>query len=364
MRRPPPAADTTSPDDASLVDDVRQRIADLLDGGTYPPGTRLPPERTLAEQFGVNRLTVNKALLRFVDAGRLRRRVGSGTWVCEPDARVELRVVDVFLPANERMDEGASAILGRPGVFEGVHDYFRNRPVRLAVSFFRDDAELAERLTRHAGEDGVAQIIWYRPSPQARAAIRSLRERHRTFCLVDTRDPEEDCNVVATDNFQGGLLAATTLAEAGRRRLAYLTQPAQQDSLHERLAGMRSGADRAAASLAVHEISQPADVLRALAAMRDAGLPDGVAVSNDWIALELLGHLRTAGIAVPQDLSLLGFDDIEQGRWSSPALSTIAQDFYGIGFRAADVVDRGWGATDAASRSQFLGPKLVRRGTL
>lgn len=364
MRRPPADSAATRPDDPSLVDEVRQRIAELLDGGTYPPGTRLPPERTLAEQFGVNRLTVNKALLRFVDAGRLRRRVGSGTWVCEPGLASELRVVDVFLPANERMDEGASAILGRPGVVEGVHDYFRSRPVRVAVSFFRDDAELAERLARTADEDDAARIIWYRPSPQARAAVRILRERRRTFCLIDTRDPEEDTALVASDNFQGGLLAASTLAEAGRRRLAYLTQPPRLESLRERLAGVRCAADRAAVSLAVHEVADPAAIPAALAALRAAGLPDGIAASNDWIALGLLRALQAGGVQVPQEVALLGFDDIEEGRWSAPALSTIAQDFYGIGFRAADVVDRGWNAPEANGRAQFLGPKLVRRATL
>jgi GntR family transcriptional regulator, arabinose operon transcriptional repressor len=364
MRRPPEASSTTSPDDPSLVDDVRKRIAELLDGGTYPPGTRLPPERTLAEQFGVNRLTVNKALLRFVDAGRLRRRVGSGTWVCEPQHNADLSVVDVYLPANERMDEGASAILGRPGVVEGVHDYFRNRPVRMAVSFFRDDAELVDRIERTADEAGAAQIIWYRPSPQSRAMIRGLRERGRTFCLIDTRDPEEDTHVVATDNFQGGLLATSTLGEAGRRRLAYLTMPTQQESLRERLAGARSGADRASARLTVHEIASAAEVPGLLDGWAASGMPDGIAASNDWIALDVLRGLRERGVVVPQDLSLIGYDDIEPGRWGAPALSTIAQDFYGIGFRAADVVDRCWRDAGGSCRAQYLGPKLVRRGTL
>lgn len=360
-RTHPPAPRPEATADPSLVESVRARIGELLDSGAFPPGSRLPPERALAERFDVNRLTVNKAIARYVDAGRLHRRVGSGTWVQEPPRSAALEVVDVHLPANERMDEGASAILGRPGVVEGVHDYFRNRPVRVAVSFFRGPAELAARLAQTAAHPGSAQLVWYSPDPTLREAVRALLGQGRALCLVDDGEPDLPASVVASDNFQGGLIAAEALLQAGRRRLAYFTKPPAQESLRERLAGFRSGAGRGGGEAAVAEIDAPAAVAGALERL---GAVDGIAASNDWIALEALAWLKRAGRAVPRDVSLVGYDDIEPGRYCAPALTTVAQDFYGIGFRAADVIDRAWGRADAAARAQLLGPKLIRRGSL
>lgn len=359
--RQPPAADLQDAADPSLVEQVHARIAGLLDSGAFPAGTRLPPERTLAAEFKVNRLTVNKALARFVDNGRLNRRVGSGTWVCEPTRESELQIVDIHLPANERMDEGASAILGRPGVVEGVHDYFRNRAVRIAVSFFRGGEDLLARLARTADHPGSAQLVWYRPDPALREALRALHARGRIVCLIDNGDAALPTPVVATDNFQGGLIAAEALLQAGRRRLAYVTLTVDQESLRERLAGFRCGAERGGATLAVHEVAGEGETTRLLA---QGALPDGLAASNDWIALEAMRWLRGAGHAVPRDVAIVGYDDIEPGRYCEPALTTVAQDFYGIGFRAADVVDRSWNRPEASGRSQFLGPKLIRRGSL
>lgn len=358
----------TTTDDSSLVDQVGSRIEELLRSGAHPPGSRLPPERTLAERFAVNRLTVNKALARFVDAGRLTRRVGSGTWVTDapPPCAPGLTLVDILLPYNERIGEGASAMLGRPGVMEGVHDFFRDHrdpPVRMAVGYFRSDQELATRLDQVAGEPDTAQIIWWRPGPLALAALRRLKARKPAFCLIDCREPGEDTHLVASDNFQGGLTAAGVLTAGGRRRLAWLTQPTAQESLSERAEGFRRGALRADASLVERVVEDAAAIPAIVDGLLAGERPDGLAASNDWIALAALAALQRRGVAVPGEIAVVGYDDIEQARYSTPALTTVAQDFAAIGFRAAEVVSRAWREPASPRRAQLLSPVLVRRAS-
>lgn len=350
--------------DASLVEAVRDRIAAMLAGGEFPPGTRLPPERALAERFAVNRLTVNKALGRFVDAGQLSRKVGSGTWVLSAPPAKGLALVDVLLPHNERIGEGASAMLGRPGVTEGVHDYFRDRTVRMAIAYYRTPEELAQRIRRLAEEPTAAQIIWHRPDPAVRTALQELKARRRAFCLIDNRDPGEDTHVVASDNFQGGLAAAEALVTAGRSRLTYLGLPSHEESLAERLQGLRSGAVRGRATLDERVVRDRDEAVREIGRMLDAGQSDGLACSNDWIAIAALAELKRRGVTVPRDLSVIGYDDIEDGRFAEPALSTVAQDFAAIGYRAAEVVDRAWHTPSPSFRAQFISPRLVRRASI
>lgn len=347
----------------SLVDAVRERIATMLASGEFPPGARLPPERALAERFAVNRLTVNKALGRFVDAGRLARRVGSGTWVIAAPPALPLALVDVLLPHNDRIGEGASAMLGRPGVTEGVHDYFRDRAVRMAIAYYRTPDELAARILHLAEEPQAAQIIWHRSAPVVRDAIRQLKARKRAFCLIDSRDPGEDTHVVATDNFQGGLAAVETLIEAGRSRIVYLSMPQGEESLIERAKGLRCGAVRGRATLDERIVSDRDEVVREIGRILDGKCADAFACSNDSIALVALTELRRRGVKIPSDLAVVGYDDIEEGRFADPPLTTIAQDFAAIGFRAAEVVDRAW-HEPSSYRAQFISPRLIRRASV
>ena len=66
-----------------LFQSVAQQIADLIDQGAFPPGTRLPGERELAERLGVSRVTIREAEIALQAIGRLEIKTGSGVYVCE-----------------------------------------------------------------------------------------------------------------------------------------------------------------------------------------------------------------------------------------------------------------------------------------
>ncbi len=72
---------TPSKDRLPLVEQCTQRLRRAVLDGTYPPETRLPSERTLSEQLGLNRVTVRSAMTHLVAGGLLEARVGSGYWV-------------------------------------------------------------------------------------------------------------------------------------------------------------------------------------------------------------------------------------------------------------------------------------------
>jgi len=72
--------------DRRLYQKVAKQILEMIDSGTYPPGTRLPGERELAEQFGVSRVVIREAEISLEALGRVDIRVGSGVYVCSPDA--------------------------------------------------------------------------------------------------------------------------------------------------------------------------------------------------------------------------------------------------------------------------------------
>ncbi|GAB4539343.1 MAG: LacI family DNA-binding transcriptional regulator [Anaerolineae bacterium] len=135
---------------------------------------------------------------------------------------------------------------------------------------------------------------------------------------------------VSVDNVHGGQLATQHLIELGHRRIAYVTAPADHSSDRDRLAGYRRalseaglepdpaliipGNGRADGGEAAFEILKGLDQL-----------PSAVFCYNDMTAIGLMTAARQAGIAVPRDIAVVGFDDIPFARYCFPPLTTIAQ---------------------------------------
>ncbi|MFI6502894.1 LacI family DNA-binding transcriptional regulator [Nonomuraea typhae] len=136
---------------------------------------------------------------------------------------------------------------------------------------------------------------------------------------------------IAVDNVTAAHLATTHLIGLGRRRIAAIgaQRAARAATAEQRLRGFRQALSDA--GMAEHAVAGVSDYHRADGAEAMAGLlthnpPDAVFCFNDTLALGALRTLLSRGLRVPQDVALIGFDDIEDGRFSTPTLTTIAPD--------------------------------------
>ena len=139
---------------------------------------------------------------------------------------------------------------------------------------------------------------------------------------------------VAIDNVAASRLATEHVIGLGRRRLAAIgamTAPSAQTA-RLRLAGFRAGTASAGLPVPDERVQhvegfQRADGARAMDRLLDQPEPpDGVVCFNDLMALGALHALHRRGVAVPQDVAVIGLDDIAESRFSSPTLSTVSQD--------------------------------------
>ena len=135
---------------------------------------------------------------------------------------------------------------------------------------------------------------------------------------------------VTTANRQGGLLVAQWLVAQGYRRIAYVAGLENASTSIEREAGLREGL--AQAGLTLHaRTSGDYNFETAQQAMRELlslpSRPDAVFVANDHMAIAALDVARIeCGLRVPQDVAVVGFDDIAPARWGSYQLTTVLQD--------------------------------------
>jgi LacI family transcriptional regulator len=187
--------------------------------------------------------------------------------------------------------------------------------------------------------------------------------------LVDRNGAGTPFASVAVDDVAGGVLAASHLCEQGRTRLAFVGGPLSLRQVADRLAGARTAAQEySEATLEVIPTDEPS-VLAGRAAgeqlcSRPAGSrPDAVFCANDLLAIGMLQALTADGVRVPDDVALIGYDDIDFARSASVPLSSIRQPSADIGVTAIDLLLAASESPEAEPRHVVFRPELVARAS-
>lgn len=178
------------------------------------------------------------------------------------------------------------------------------------------------------------------------------------------------CTHVTSDNVGGARQAVSYLLKRGHRRIATIAGPARTGPGADRLTGFR-------AELTAQGVPLPAEYVRygdfyldsGRAAMRDLLLldtpPTAVFAAGDEMAVGAIQAVTDAGLRIPGNVSIVGFDDIELAALIPPGLTTVAQDRAGFGTAAAEALIAMMQAGENAPPPSpvILPTSLVRRGT-
>lgn len=142
----------------------------------------------------------------------------------------------------------------------------------------------------------------------------------------------DNTSSVTTDNYQGGLLVGQYLARTGHRRVAYIAGLEDTSTNQQREQGLRDGLAESgqkvfARAVGNYDFEEAKAAARTLFAVKAAQRPDAVFVANDHMAIAVMDTLRIElGLRIPQDVSVVGFDDVKQAAWGSYQLSSVVQD--------------------------------------
>lgn len=187
--------------------------------------------------------------------------------------------------------------------------------------------------------------------------------------LVDHEIPESSFCSVSVDDVEGGYLAARHLLEIGRRRIAFIGGPASIAQVANRLRGARRAVDEAADAV-LEVIEMPAlTVLNGRAAgealVERAIRPDAIFAANDLLAVGLLQAFSMFNsLRVPEDIALIGYDDIDFASATVVPLSSIRQPAQLIGHTAVELLLRSISDPDGDyERNVRFRPELVVRAS-
>jgi len=204
-----------------------------------------------------------------------------------------------------------------------------------------------QRILRLLQEQAVRGIIVAPASPDPTPLLEVSR-RGTPVVLIDQPRGRLDLCSVAVDHTLGGRLAAEHLISLGHRRIAYLGGTVDPDPVAERREGLRlalaaAGLDTRRSLVDIRMALHPPPLAHAAEAAVEQILaarprPTAVVCVNDTAALGLLGGLQAAGLRVPADMSVVGYDDLPFAARLAPPLTTVNQPKYELGRAAADLL--------------------------
>jgi LacI family transcriptional regulator len=188
--------------------------------------------------------------------------------------------------------------------------------------------------------------------------------------LFIAMQPRDDISSVSTDNFQGGVMAIQHLLDCGRKKIGHISGPLSWWEAEERKRGWRetlvaAGLDASEQHCAEGNWSSASGeqaFIQLLEAFPDM---DAVFVANDQMSLGVLREANRRSIHVPEQLAVIGFDNIPESAYFYPSLTTISQDLQLLGEQAVqnivEMIHDRQENRPIIAQSRFIQPDLVVR---
>lgn len=204
---------------------------------------------------------------------------------------------------------------------------------------------------------------------EADAYLAQLRERQLPYVVIADQEHFDDFSpVVGTTNWQGAYDATRYLLELGHTRIGFLTGLPEFPSACERLEAFKAahadcGVPFDPAYVRPGSFSQPVSFESARALLQLPVRPTAIFAANDLSAFGVYDAARERGLRVPDDLSIIGFDDVSQSAHMHPPLTTVRQPMVEMGRLAAQMLLRCINDPERAPERLILKTELIVRAS-
>ncbi len=277
---------------------------------------------------------------------------------------------------NLRMQRAGSILvlvpnLGKPfysGILAGISAGFKGSDYTVLISDTEGDVTRDESLSGYFldGRIDGAILLDGRLSSDSLRKCRDFGANDRIVFLCEWVEGES-FPIVSSDNAAGARLAIRHLYALGHRKIAHITGPDGNVLTIARRQGMVAERERlglrAPSEWIIRgdfSLESGHEAAAKILAMKDR--PTAVFCSADMVAFGLMAGLQAGGLKVPEDISVVGFDDIEMSEFYVPALTTIRQDRNKLGRRAAEILLNGLQKVSVATALEDPVPvKLIIR---
>lgn len=322
-----------------LYQQVKEYLRNDIMQGKWAVGDCLPGELDLSQQFNVSRFTIRQALLELTREGLLYRQAGKGTFIKSLGPTQEIRRINkgkkqigFVLPYIADAHTG--------GILKGAEREAAENGYRIIFVNSQgtaDEWSLLDELY-HEGVDGV--IYYFMDLARSEENVLKLQERKYPFVLVDHFLPEIPTDFVVSDNFMGSYQAVKHLLDLGHIQIGMIACDKGMSSVEQREKGYRMAIQNYNLEVkpdnilikSENEISD-IEIANFIADTRITAL-----ITTDLIGIKVIKIVAKFGMKVPDQLAIVGFDNIPISSLIIPSLTTVEQQCEEIGAQAVKIL--------------------------
>jgi LacI family transcriptional regulator len=189
------------------------------------------------------------------------------------------------------------------------------------------------------------------------------------FVFINRRVMGIDADWVHIDDFAAAAEACALLVRSGRQRIAILGGPSESSASRARAAGAldvlrQAGLEPVGADVSPGELSRESGRARVTDLLDGPDVPDAIVCGNDMIALGVMDVCHERGVRIPEDLSIVGFDDMSFASAGPLQLTTVSVPRQAMGERAAELLFERIEGYDGSAREVCLPHRLQVRSTV
>ncbi|MEJ7709442.1 MAG: GntR family transcriptional regulator [Pyrinomonadaceae bacterium] len=352
-----------------------ERLSRDIMTGRYKPGQKFPSEAALVKRFGMSRITVGRALRELQQGGFVDRVAGSGTYVRDATAQRprENLLFGLIIPNlgdTEIFEPICQGIAASPDA--SGHGLLWASTGAGTLSKEEQALQLCQQCIAHS-VSGVffAPLELSEHSAEVNRRVMQLlkRPRFRWYCLIAALRKMPWVASAAIwwdlDNHRAGYLATQHLARLGARRIGFIGYENQASTVKARIAGYKDAFFMSASNAKEERVffvrsSTSGDRLDLPAAARKC---DAFVCANDRVAGHLMHTLLAEGLRIPQDVRLVGIDDVNYAGLLPVPLTTVHQPCRDIGETALRTMLERLDRPQTPARDILLDCELVIRNS-
>ncbi|MDH6365179.1 GntR family transcriptional regulator of arabinose operon [Enterococcus sp. PF1-24] len=295
-----------------------------IQSGKIPVGSQLPTEKELSETYQVSRITSKRALTELEQAGLIYRVRGKGSFVKSPDKQMRnpkkaTRIL-FLLPFVNDLSVGNFA--------EGLSPVMQKNQTEMMMTTLEF---LGQKTASEIMNEFDGLIYYALDTDQYLDLLFEFSLKNFPVVVLDKKIFELSFPTVLSANLEGSALATRSLIEEGHQKIAYLFgNQKHPQSVRQRYLGYLNALNQEKLpfhTLLDDELATNATLLEYI----EKHQVTAFVCENDLVAIQAMKQLKEHNYQIPEDFSIIGFDDIQAASLVEPPLTTIAQNFAKLG---------------------------------
>ena len=349
---------------------VKSQLESQITGGAYQEDEIIPSESELMKTFGVSRFTIRQAIKELVRDGLLRTEQGKGTFVCQNSRSKTAgnKIALLSMSVNTYIF---------PEIANGILSLIKDSDLQLILaqteySHEQEKQELLKLMNQNIAGLIVEQTLSAKPNPNLEL-FSQLKKMGIPIVQIDSKNDALDSPYVILDDELGGYLAGQYLSSLGHRKAAVVCNMNHQPAVL-RMEGFLRAMKEVGVKIPEYWIKGfeyygetgidfGYRLTKELLALPDQ--PTAIFFFNDEQALEGCRAIWDSGLRVPEDISVVGFDDSELANFSRIQLTTLKHPQMDLGKMAAsillDVIEEGKSTPVNPEHRVVIKPELITR---